>query len=114
MMGVQVDGQAGGEETVFCLLTAKAAQTTGRTPADVAIFDWLFSEAGTQVQAKVAGAEAPWCCLSSNSGVVAKVTYTGREGALWVRGRPDSKAVVPLGRLKPASKGAARKMISFG
>ena len=61
---------------------AAIAQATGRSPADVAIFDYLFSEAGTQVQATVAGAEAPWRCLSSNSGVVAEVTYTGSEGAL--------------------------------
>ncbi|MBZ4691205.1 MAG: hypothetical protein JG765_2456 [Cereibacter sp.] len=58
------------------------ASTTGRPVADVAIFDYLDSEAGTQVQASVAGAEAPWRCLSSNDGVVAEVIYTGSEGRL--------------------------------
>lgn len=58
------------------------AAKTGRGVADVAIFDYLYSEAGTQVQATVAGADAPWRCLSSNSGVVAEVMYTGSEGAL--------------------------------
>lgn len=61
---------------------AAIAQTTGKSPSDVAIFDYIFSEAGTQIQATVAGAEAPWRCLSSNSGVVAEVMYTGSEGAL--------------------------------
>lgn len=58
------------------------AQTTGRSPSDIAVFDYIFSEAGTRIQATVAGAEAPWNCLSSNGGVVADVMYTGSEGAL--------------------------------
>lgn len=61
---------------------AANAQTTGRPASDVALFDYLFSEAGTQIQATVAGAEALWRCISSNGGVVAEVTYTGSKGAL--------------------------------
>ncbi len=61
---------------------AAIAKTTGRVPSDIAVFDYLFSEANTQIEATVAGAEAPWRCLSSNSGVVASVMYTGSEGAL--------------------------------
>jgi hypothetical protein len=61
---------------------AAIAETTGKDAVDIAVFDYLYSEANTQVQATVAGAEAPWRCLSSNSGVVAEVIYTGSEGAL--------------------------------
>ncbi|MCX7286603.1 MAG: hypothetical protein NTW20_03325 [Rhodobacterales bacterium] len=61
---------------------AAIARTTGRSAADVSVFNFLFSEANTQVEATVAGAEAPWRCLSSNDGVVAEVIYTGSEGAL--------------------------------
>lgn len=66
----------------YSACVAAIARQTGRSPSDIAVFDYLFSEAGTQIQATVAGAEAPWRCLSSNSGVVAEVTYTGSEGAL--------------------------------
>ena len=61
---------------------AAIAKTTGQSKADISVFDYVYSEANTQVQATVAGAEAPWMCLSSNSGVVASVMYTGSEGAL--------------------------------
>jgi len=61
---------------------AAIARTTGRPASDVAIYSFLFSEANTEVLATVAGAEAPWRCLSSTGGVVAEVTYTGSEGAL--------------------------------
>lgn len=61
---------------------AAIAGETNRPASDIAVFDYLYSEANTQVTATVAGAEAPWRCLSSNSGVVAQVMYTGSEGAL--------------------------------
>lgn len=62
---------------------AKAiASTTGRAPADIRIVSFVYSEAGSTVMATVAGAEAPWRCLSSNGGVVQEVMYTGSEGRL--------------------------------
>ncbi|MBL9059962.1 MAG: hypothetical protein JNK88_08070 [Mangrovicoccus sp.] len=61
---------------------ARIARDTGRSTSDVQIFSYDYSEAGTRILATVAGAEAPWQCLSSNSGVVQEVMYTGSEGAL--------------------------------
>ncbi|SEM95588.1 hypothetical protein SAMN04488103_102548 [Gemmobacter aquatilis] len=61
---------------------AAIARQVGVKASDVAIFDFVMSEAGTQVRATVAGAEAPWSCLTSNDGVVQQVMYTGSEGAL--------------------------------
>ena len=61
---------------------AAIAKQVGVSTKDVAVFDYLFSEAGTQIQATVAGADAPWRCLSANDGTVAEVSYTGSEGAL--------------------------------
>ena len=61
---------------------AAIATTTGRPASDIAVFNYLFSEANTQVEATVAGADAPWRCLSSNDGVVAEVIFTGSEGSL--------------------------------
>jgi hypothetical protein len=58
------------------------ARQTGNATADVAVFNYLFSEAGTQVEATVAGATAPWRCLASNDGTVQQVMFTGSEGAL--------------------------------
>lgn len=61
---------------------AAIAKQVGVSTKDVAVFDYQFSEAGTQIQASVAGAVAPWRCLSANDGTVAEVSYTGSEGAL--------------------------------
>lgn len=61
---------------------AAIAEQTGRPLSDVKVFDYLFAEANTQVQAHVTGADAPWRCLSSTRGEVAEVSYTGSEGAL--------------------------------
>ena len=61
---------------------AAIAKQVGVSTKDVAVFDYQFSEAGTQIQATVAGAVAPWRCLSANDGTVAEVSYTGSEGAL--------------------------------
>lgn len=61
---------------------ARIASETGRSTSDIQIFSYDYSEAGTRVLATVAGAEAPWQCLSSNGGVVQEVMYTGSEGAL--------------------------------
>ena len=61
---------------------AAIAKQVGVSTKDVAVFDYQYSEAGTQIQASVAGAEAPWRCLSANDGTVAEVSYTGSEGAL--------------------------------
>lgn len=58
------------------------ARQTGHAESEVEIFDYLFSEANTEIQARIPGGEAPWRCLSSTSGVVAEVIYTGSEGAL--------------------------------
>lgn len=62
-------------------VNAIASQTGNRT-ADVAVFNYLFSEAGTQVEATVAGAVAPWRCIASNDGTVQQVMFTGSEGSL--------------------------------
>lgn len=61
---------------------AAIAKQVGVSTKDVAVFDYAYSEAGTQIQATVAGANAPWRCLSANDGTVAEVAYTGSEGAL--------------------------------
>ena len=61
---------------------AAIAKETGRSVSDVAVFDVAEGEAGVGVRATVAGAEAPWSCLSSPSGQVAGVSYTGSEGTL--------------------------------
>lgn len=66
----------------YIACVAAIAAETGRSQADVAVFDYAFSEAGTQVTATVAGAEAPWSCVASNNGTVQGVMYTGSEGAL--------------------------------
>ena len=61
---------------------AAIANATGRPVSDVAVYDVAEAEAGVGVRASVAGAEAPWSCQSSPTGVVAGVMYTGSEGAL--------------------------------
>jgi hypothetical protein len=61
---------------------AAIAGQTGKSQADVAVFQYLFSEAGTQVEATVAGADAPWRCLAANDGTVQSVMFTGSEGNL--------------------------------
>lgn len=58
------------------------ARQTGNRTADVSVFNYLFSEAGTQVEATVAGANAPWRCIASNDGTVQQVMFTGSEGSL--------------------------------
>lgn len=61
---------------------AAIAKTTGQRAADVNVIEYIYSEANTQVRATIPGADAPWQCLSSNSGQVAQVMFTGSEGAL--------------------------------
>jgi hypothetical protein len=61
---------------------AAIAQTANIPVSDVAVFDVAEAEAGVGVRATVAGADEPWACQSSPSGVVAGVSYTGSEGAL--------------------------------
>jgi len=56
---------------------AAIAQQTGKSIADVAVFDVVEAEAGVGVQATVAGAERPWSCQSSPTGQVAGVMYMG-------------------------------------
>lgn len=58
------------------------ARQTGNRTADVSVFNYLFSEAGTQVEATIPGATAPWRCLASNDGTVEEVMFTGSEGSL--------------------------------
>lgn len=58
------------------------ATTTGNSTADIAVYDYVTSEAGVQMMATVAGATAPWQCIASNGGVVQNVMFTGDEGAL--------------------------------
>lgn len=58
------------------------ARQTGNRTADVSVFNYLFSEAGTQVEATIPGATAPWSCLASNDGTVQQVMFTGSEGSL--------------------------------
>lgn len=49
------------------------AKAAGVTLADVAVYNYLYSEAGTQVDARVTGAGAPWACISTNAGKVQSV-----------------------------------------
>lgn len=58
------------------------AGKTGTRTSDVAVFNYLYSEAGTRVEATVAGAQAPWSCLAANDGTVEEVMYSGSEGSL--------------------------------
>jgi curli biogenesis system outer membrane secretion channel CsgG len=58
------------------------ARETGNRTADVSVFNYLFSEAGTQVEATIPGANAPWRCLAANDGTVEEVMFTGSEGSL--------------------------------
>jgi hypothetical protein len=58
------------------------ARETGNRTADVSVFNYLFSEAGTQVEATIPGANAPWRCLAANDGTVDEVMFTGSEGSL--------------------------------
>jgi hypothetical protein len=58
------------------------ARQTGNRTTDVSVFNYSFSEAGTRVDATVAGANAPWRCLASNDGTVQEVMFTGSEGFL--------------------------------
>lgn len=66
----------------YAACRAELARTTNRPQSDITITSFVFSEANTEILAEVAGAEAPWRCLSSTDGVVAEVMYTGSEGAL--------------------------------
>ena len=58
------------------------ARQTGNSTADVAVFNYIHSEAGTRIEATVATADAPWRCLASNDGTVQGVMFTGNEGTL--------------------------------
>jgi hypothetical protein len=58
------------------------ASQTGNKTADVSVFKYLFSEAGTQIEATIPGATAPWRCLAANDGTVEEVMFTGSEGFL--------------------------------
>jgi hypothetical protein len=62
-------------------VSAITSQTGNRT-ADVSVFKYLFSEAGTQIEATIPGAVAPWRCLAANDGTVAEVMFTDSEGSL--------------------------------
>lgn len=46
------------------------------------MFKYVFSEAATQVEATVPGANAAWRSLASNNGTVEDVMFTGSEGSL--------------------------------
>jgi hypothetical protein len=61
---------------------AAIAGQTGNPTSSVSVFKYVFSEAGTQVEASVPGATAPWRCLSANDGTVEEVMFTGSEGSL--------------------------------
>lgn len=61
---------------------AAIAAQTGNRASDIRVFDYRFSEAGTQLKATVPGAEASWSCLSANDGTVEEVMFTGSEGFL--------------------------------
>jgi hypothetical protein len=58
------------------------ARQTGNRTADVSVFNYVFSEAGTQIEATIPGATAPWRCLAANDGTVEEVMFTGSEGFL--------------------------------
>lgn len=58
------------------------ARQTNLSVRDVAVFDVLTSEAGNQVQATVAGADAPWICRTDKNNRVLQVMYSGSEGTL--------------------------------
>ncbi len=61
---------------------AAIARQTNLSERDVAVFDVLTSEAGNQVQATVAGGEAPWICSTDRDNRVLQVMYSGSEGTL--------------------------------
>jgi hypothetical protein len=61
---------------------AAIAKTMNRPESDVTVFAVKESAAGSQVEAKVTGAEAPWRCTTDRSGRVGNVIYTGSEGRL--------------------------------
>jgi len=61
---------------------AAIAKEMNRPVSDVAVFDVAESEAGITVEASVAGAEAPWRCITDSVGRVSSVMYTGSEGRL--------------------------------
>ena len=79
-MDVVTGGDLTGPAATAC--RAAIAAETGRSPADVAVFDVAEAEAGIGVQATVAGAEAPWSCQTDRNFRVQGVMYTGSEGAL--------------------------------
>ena len=58
------------------------AKTMNRPVSDVTVFAVKELAAGSQVEANVTGAEAPWRCTTDRSGRVSNVMYTGSEGAL--------------------------------
>ena len=68
------------ETPAYKACVAAIAKTTG--VSDMQVFDYVYSEAGTQIQATIPSATAPWRCLASNDGVVEQVMFTGSEGAL--------------------------------
>jgi glucose/arabinose dehydrogenase len=61
---------------------AAIAKTMNRPVSDVTVFAVKESAAGSQVEASVTGAEAPWRCTTDGSGRVSSVMYTGSEGRL--------------------------------
>jgi hypothetical protein len=61
---------------------AEVAKTTGVNVSKLAISDVSEAQSGINVMIKVPDATAPWSCLSSKSGKVDGVTFTGSEGSL--------------------------------
>jgi hypothetical protein len=80
----QTPASTGGDLTGVPARACRAAiaKTMSRPMNDVTVFAVKESAAGSQVEAKVTGAEAPWRCTTDGSGRVGKVMYTGSEGRL--------------------------------
>ncbi len=61
---------------------AKLASTANAPLSSITVTEVLTAEAGIGVTMSLAGATAPWSCLSDARGNVQGLTFTGSEGAL--------------------------------
>jgi hypothetical protein len=61
---------------------ARLASTANAPLSSIRVTEVLTAEAGIGVTMSLAGATAPWSCLSDARGNVQGLTFTGSEGAL--------------------------------
>ncbi len=60
----------------------EVAKQTGLATSKLSVTDVMTAEAGIGVTINVPGADAPWSCLSDESGKIQGASYTGSEGKL--------------------------------